>query len=89
MSARTKAAKLFAPQGSVRRYDVPGYVAKQYGSARWFKQTKRTKLRAIRVAFRDFYMGCAFFHGGSTIAQRIRDDLQTLALDLSVKSWGR
>lgn len=90
MSARSKAAKVLASPIPERRMPtIPKYVVEQYGSARGFRATKRSQLKAVRVAMDKAFMGCAFFPGGSAVAQRIRDSIAALTTDLSVKSWGR
>ncbi len=67
---------------------IPRFIAKIYGSARKFRQAKRSALRKTLREFSELTMGCAHTPAYESIreARSALEDVESL---LSIENWGR
>lgn len=68
---------------------LPEHVIKKYGSAHAFRARKRELVKEMRQLLGELVLGSAYFPNGSRRVDNVRYELEILARELSVKSWGK
>lgn len=68
---------------------IPNHIVEAYGTARAFKQAKRSDFRAVLKALHEFQRGCAYCPGYNNGLNEWLIEALTIKDSLSVKRWGR
>ena len=69
---------------------VPKHISAQYaGGAHGFRREKRRLVREMKTLVNDLRHGCAYFPNGASRPELLRETLDLLAVELSVREWGR